>query len=168
MGHRALVAYEQPDGTYTLHYSQWGALGFRLVDALTENAPFGPQEAVEPAPRETGLALADILTTHLDFLAHEAFYLVTPEFDVTAYFPVWFGLEPGDTAVGNGALVPVLWRDGAPVDVGYVEGWIDGAKACLRAHREECGFTAETSRTFFETALPEWFGNDILLAQEQK
>ncbi|WP_338727277.1 DUF6735 family protein [Haladaptatus sp. DJG-WS-42] len=162
MGHRALVAYEQPDGTYTLHYSQWGALGFRLVDALTESTPFGPQEAVEPTPRKTGLSLKTILTKHLDFLAHEAFYVVSPDFEVTAYLPVWFGLDPADGMVGNGALVPVVFRDDAPVDVPYVEGWVDGAKACLRAHREACGFTPETTRTFFETALPEWFGDDIL------
>ncbi|WP_332898050.1 DUF6735 family protein [Haladaptatus sp. CMSO5] len=167
MGHRALVAYEQPDGTHTLHYSQWGALGFRLVEAITEATPFGPQEAVEPAPRETGLSLADILTEHLDFLAHEACYLVSPDFEVTAYLPVWFGLETSDEVVGNGALIPVVFRDGEPVDVGYVEGWVDGAKACLRAHREECGFTAETSQTFFEAALLEWFGENCIVPQKR-
>ncbi|MFC6731705.1 DUF6735 family protein [Haladaptatus sp. DYSN1] len=166
MGHRALVAYEQADGTFDLHYSQWGALGFRLAYTLAETDPFGPDETVEPTPRATGLSLDVILTDYLDFLLHEAFYVVSPGFDVTAYVPVWFGLETDDEVVGNGALVPVIWRNGTPVDVEYLEGWVDGAKTSLRAHHEQCALTPAAIQEFFAETLPEWFGNDVILASE--
>lgn len=41
MGHRALVAYERPDGLYNLHYSHWGGSGLRLKHDLTPERPFG-------------------------------------------------------------------------------------------------------------------------------
>lgn len=41
MGHRALVAYERPDGSYNLHYSHWGARNLQLKQAVTPETPLG-------------------------------------------------------------------------------------------------------------------------------
>jgi hypothetical protein len=41
MGHRALVAYERTDGTYTLHYSHWGAANLKLKHYITAVTTFG-------------------------------------------------------------------------------------------------------------------------------
>ena len=148
MGHRALVAYEQTDRQYTLHYSHWGAANLKLKHRISAESPFGgddtdsnwakqllaeladgleadavdgylaggdrPSTVVEPKPRATGLTLEEIVADHLDYLHHEAFFVVSSTFEVTAYRTLWFGLqydaetvERGET-VGNGALVTVL------------------------------------------------------------
>jgi len=41
MAHRALVAYERPDGRYNLHYSHEGAYELRLATDITAETPFG-------------------------------------------------------------------------------------------------------------------------------
>jgi hypothetical protein len=44
MGHRALVAYEQHDGNYSLHYSHWGAADLKLKRRITAETPFGGED----------------------------------------------------------------------------------------------------------------------------
>jgi hypothetical protein len=44
-----------------------------------------PSTVVEPKPRATDLTLEEIIADHLDYLHHEAFYVVSPTFEVTAY-----------------------------------------------------------------------------------
>jgi hypothetical protein len=51
MGHRALVAYERPDGTYNLHYSHWGACHLRLTNEITADTPFAGEHDGQDAPR---------------------------------------------------------------------------------------------------------------------
>jgi len=41
MAHRALVAYERPDGRYNLHYSHEGAYNLQLATGITPETPFG-------------------------------------------------------------------------------------------------------------------------------
>jgi hypothetical protein len=48
---------------------------------------------VEPKPRATGLTFDEIVADHLDYLHHEAFFVVSPTFEVTAYRTLWFGLQ---------------------------------------------------------------------------
>lgn len=48
MGHRAYVAYEQKNGTFSMHYSHWGASDFALCDRITESTPFGGPNDLEP------------------------------------------------------------------------------------------------------------------------
>lgn len=48
MGHRALVAYERPDGQYNLHFSHWGGNNLRLKYELSEKTPFGGDEPNHP------------------------------------------------------------------------------------------------------------------------
>ena len=52
-----------------------------------------PSTVVEPKPRATGLSLDEIVAGHLDYLHHEAFFVVSPTFEVTAYRTLWFGLQ---------------------------------------------------------------------------
>jgi len=134
MGHRALVAYERPDGRYDVHYSHWGA-DLDLGRRITPETPFGRRSGdgpvVEPDPRASGLALVALIADHLDFLHHEALYLVGTDSEVTEYRVLQFlvatadGVLSGDETVGRGALVEV-----SPFDPGsgYVRGWFDGVR----------------------------------------
>jgi len=98
---------------------------------------------VEPEPTETNLTLREIINNHLDFLHHEAFYVVNinyktqtnldsgkshteiDDLNVAAYRTLWFGLqyetdeelekEHHDETVGNGAITTVRWYEGEPV-----------------------------------------------------
>lgn len=89
---------------------------------------------VEPTPRETAVSLETALADHLDFLQHEAFYVVDCDLEVTAYRPLWFGLcydaeSIAESAfVGNGAVRRVRWYDGEPVGDGYTRGEFAGLK----------------------------------------
>ena len=65
MGHRALVAYERPDGTYTLHRSHWGARNLRLKHAITHETPFAGA-ASGPLVRDVFGALLECDTRGLD------------------------------------------------------------------------------------------------------
>lgn len=121
MVHRAIVAYEQKNGTYSLHFSARGASG-RLHDALSETTPFGadtdtewakkalarirqgtpldasslPDSAedaeVEPVPRATADSFDAIGNEHLDFLHYEALHVVDGDGDVTTWVVLWPGL----------------------------------------------------------------------------
>lgn len=92
-----------------------------LVDGLKADTVDGyltgedrPPTVVEPKPHATGLTLDEIVVDHLDYLHHEAFFGVSPTFEGTVHWTLWFGLQydsetvkRGET-VGNGALV--RWR----------------------------------------------------------
>lgn len=41
MDDRALVAYERGDGSYDVHYSDWGSQHLRLRDDITADTPYG-------------------------------------------------------------------------------------------------------------------------------
>ena len=63
-----------------------------LADGLEANTVEGyladedrPSTVVEPKPRATGLALDEIVADHLDYLPHEALFVVSSTFEVTAY-----------------------------------------------------------------------------------
>ena len=199
MGHRALIAYERPDGLYNCHYSHWGALHLRLRNEISPKTPFGgpdvdsvwaselyyqlmedapdpdyegystdeypPQMTVDPVPRAKGLTLEAILTEELDFLHHEAFYVVDADFEVTAYRTLWFGLqyesatvETGET-IGNGALRTVRWYDGEPVGDGYVLGEFQGLKAVVADLIDRGVFTTEEGSEYMTDRLCEWVGD---------
>jgi hypothetical protein len=163
MGHRALLAYRRgadddsldPDERdadsdehdaepnehdaeirYDLHRSHWGGANFALLDQLSADSPFASETsfAVDPEPVATDLSLSEIVTNHLDFLHHEAFYRVSPDYETTAFHVLWFGLEADavtverSETVGHGALVEVI-----PEDANYLRGWFRGTKAVVGA-----------------------------------
>ncbi|WP_135827199.1 DUF6735 family protein [Halorussus ruber] len=114
MGYRALIAYERPDASHSLHYSHNGALDYQLKHQITSETPFGgdqpsewahdqyealqsgettadayavdrqSQTPVNPDPIAMGVPLDEISSEYLDFLHHEAFYVVSQHFEVTA------------------------------------------------------------------------------------
>jgi hypothetical protein len=185
MGHRALVAYERTDGQYTLHYSHWGAANLKLKHRISAESPFGGDDtdskwanqllaeladgleadAVEPKPRATGLTLDEIVADHLDYLHHEAFFVVSTTFEVTAYRTLWFGLqydsetvEQGET-VGNGALATVRWYDGEPVGDGHLQGQFAALKDVVGDMIDKGVFTPSTARQYLKRKLAERVGD---------
>lgn len=92
---------------------------------------------VDPVPSATRITLSEALESHIDYLTHEAFYVVDRELDVTAYRTLWFGLQydaesiEQHSTVGFGAIRTVRWYDGEPVSDGYVRGQLTGMKHVL-------------------------------------
>nr|WP_218927124.1 DUF6735 family protein [Halosimplex pelagicum] len=114
----------------------------QLLEATTETAiqdalagRESPSLPVGIDPWATRCTLEEIITEHLEFLHHEAFYVVDSDFAVTAYRTHWFGLQYDCTAVetaptvGNGALRTVRWYDGEPVGDGFAQGEFHALKA---------------------------------------
>lgn len=156
MGHRALVAYERPTGGYTVRYSQWGAHGYRLLDAITASTPLGGRRGdedapprVRPEPVDVVADLAEFAASAVDPLAHEAAFVVDDGFGVRAFEPLAFWHDEPTVAFG-GALA-ALRRDRDPTaDARELRAWRRGAAAtglpeeplgtlsvaeCERAHR---------------------------------
>jgi hypothetical protein len=107
---------------------------------------------VDPDPVAVGVTLHEAVHEHLDFLHHEAFYVVDQDFDVTAYRTLWFGMkyeveQPNDPdvkvrhdedelpghheTVGNGALVTVRWYNDEPVGDGHTKGRFSELKSVV-------------------------------------
>ena len=133
MAHRALVAYERPDGDYDLHRSRWGGTDLSLARRITAKTPLGgpgaahirkgpvPPSApapeagsrpVESRPVNVGLEFSAVVDA-VDPREHEALFVVPPDYDVTAYLPLWFGLPGVAPDVTAGALVAAD-PDGGP------------------------------------------------------
>lgn len=89
---------------------------------------------VDPIPRVTAVTFEDLITDHLDFLHHEACYVVDRDFRVTAYRMLWLGLEydaetvTDSPTVGHGILKAVRWHDGHPVGDEYTRGQFEAVK----------------------------------------
>lgn len=71
------------------------------------------QVAVGPSPIGTASTFPEIRNEHVNYLHHEAFYVVTLDWSIRTYLPLWFGLmydsesiESADL-IGNGALVEI-------------------------------------------------------------
>ncbi len=122
-----------------------------------------PRTVVEPKPRATGLTLDEIVADHLDYLHHEAFFVVSTTFEVTAYRTLWFGLQydsetvkQGET-VGNGALATVRWYDGEPVGDGHLQGQFTALKDVVGDMIDKGVFTLSTTRQYVNyPALLPW------------
>jgi len=126
-----------------------------------------PELDVDPEPWAVGITLDEVLSEHLDYLGHEALFVVDRTFDVTAYRTLWLGFEHAaetvsdSPTIGHGLLSTVRWYDGEPVGDGYVRGWFDGAKAILARWIDEDLLTASEATTvlveLFEPYRPEKF-----------
>jgi hypothetical protein len=79
-------------------------------------------------PVEIAISLDDIAFTTLDYLHHEAFYVVSESFEVTPYRTFWLGLNMDSETIesaptiGNGAYYTVRWYEGVPVGDGVMRG----------------------------------------------
>jgi hypothetical protein len=113
-----------------------------------------PETDVEVEPRAVAISLDEAITEHLDYHMHEAFYVVSQEFDVTAYRTFWLGFSSdaesltSSPSVGHGALLTVRWYDGRPVNDGYLRGWFDGMKQILGDRIDRELFTESQAVTF--------------------
>jgi hypothetical protein len=89
---------------------------------------------IEPLPQITNVTLEETITNQLDFLTHEAFYVVDHEFEVAAYRTLWLGLQyeseqvDQSPTVGHGVIQTVRWYQGEPVGDGYTQGQFEGMK----------------------------------------
>lgn len=133
MGHRAVVAYERPGGGYAVRYSQWGARGYRLLDAITASTPLGGGDAdddpaVRPEPLGTAADLAAVAASFVDPLLHEAVFVVSSGFDVRAFEPLAFwGRVP--TAAFGGAVVELRLGREPTAEARELRAWRRGATA---------------------------------------
>lgn len=121
-----------------------------------------PKEQVDVEPRVIGCTLEEILTEHLDYLHHEAFYVVDGDFEVTAYRTHWFGLQYDCRAVdqgptiGNGALRTVRWYDDNPVGDGFAQGEFRALKDITGELIDRGVFTHEEGLEYLKQKLAEW------------
>jgi hypothetical protein len=147
------------DATYDLHRSHWGGADFALVDHLSADAPFATEThfAVDPDPVGTDLTLTEIAANRLDFLHHEAFYRVSPQFEVTPFHVLWFGLE-GDSGaversetVGHGALVEAV-----PEGANYLRGWFRGTKAVVGEALDRDHWSREEATQLLAERVETW------------
>ncbi|WP_121822896.1 DUF6735 family protein [Halostella salina] len=150
MAHRALVAYERPDGDYDLHRSRWGGTDCSLARRITAGTPFGGPGAassrrspgpltgsapeadprpVERRPTAVGRDFDGVVDA-VDLRTHEALFVVAPDYRVTAYLPLWFGLPGVAPDVSAGALVAVD-PDGGPYGGPRVRRWFRATKGVV-------------------------------------
>lgn len=114
MGHRALIAYQEPSNMrWTTYYSQWDAVHARLFGM--EWAPAGSSYRYGENV-ETDLPTLKAVAQTVDFLFHECVYVSTPECGMRAFDTVWWsGLYGTDdrlrSTVGFGALVELETAD---------------------------------------------------------
>jgi len=113
-----------------------------------------PWTDVDPEPLEVGISLEEILTSHLNYATHEAFYVVPSSFAVEAYRTFWldFHLIADDAeampSIGHGVICPVRWYEGEPVGDGYLRGWFDGAKEVVGAFIDRGVFSTTQATTY--------------------
>lgn len=136
MGHRALVAYKRDNEQYDTYYTHWGANGLKLTHEIGSDTPFGDGYVDrDEGPVAEDTSLYHVVTEELDYLHHEAFYVVDREFDVAplrTYCPALFdvfghGVNQTET-VGVGFLDSVRWFAGDPVGDGSNRGEFRGIK----------------------------------------
>jgi hypothetical protein len=117
MGARALVAYEQPDGRYKVHYSHWGASNLKLRRPLTQGADPG-EEGIDSEIWLEGVTLRELAHEHLDYIDKEALYVVPMQGDARAFVTLAFvrALEGRDRdRYHDGALYEPRWVGNEPV-----------------------------------------------------
>nr|WP_135855139.1 DUF6735 family protein [Halorussus salinus] len=120
------------------------------------------QTPVNTDPIAVGVSLDEVHSEYLDFLHHEAFYVVSREFEVTAYRTRWLGLEYDCEAVessettGNGVLQSVSWRDGEPLHEEYSHGQFQALKDVVGDRVDDGELTLEEGWAYMVEKLRAW------------
>jgi hypothetical protein len=137
--------------------------------AKEEYAEGRPVTEVELDPLEVGVELETILQNHLDYLLHEALYVVGLDFEVTAYRTLWFGLQyeaeaiESSPTVGNGAVRTVRWYDGEPVGDGRARGVFQGTKDVIGDMLDRGVFSHTQAVGYLERKVVAQAGEEELL-----
>ncbi len=164
------VTHETPFGGNQVH-AEWAAEIFKqsceqvALDVLLQKEE-RPRTTVDPDPETTGLTKEEIITQHLDLEYHEAFYVVTHEFDVTAYRTLWFGLQHvcehicNGPKFGNGALQTVRWYDGEPVGDGPLRGRFEALKDVVGDLIDDDVLAHDEATEYMIEKLTAWCGED--------
>lgn len=148
MGHRALVAYEQADGTVESYYSHWGAMNLMLRAPLREGARPGDEHEFTDVAGDTRSFENTVDTEQyaepaanlgefidmVDYELDEAIYVVpfgNPE-DTVAYRPVSYRFDARAEAAERheGVLLSPRWYEGKALDKGLL-GRAKGMKLVL-------------------------------------
>jgi len=138
------------------------------LDALLNGLEY-PNQPVDIEPWDLGCTLEAIISERLDFLHHEAFYVVDLDFEVTAYRTHWFGLQydaslvDESPTIGNGALRTVRWYDGKPVGDGFAQGEFRALKDITGELIDQGVLTRREAPAYLERKLDEWVGGDEAL-----
>jgi hypothetical protein len=115
--HRALVAGGDPE---------------RTIAEFGVERPYGTD--VDPIPSEVGVSFETVVSDHVDYLHHEAVFIVDLDFGVTAYRTFWLGLAHDAETIaesptlGHGLLQAVRWRGRQPLDDEYAQGRFVGMR----------------------------------------
>ncbi|QSG06128.1 DUF6735 family protein [Halapricum desulfuricans] len=161
MSHRALVAYERPDGRFDVHTSRLGGLDCRLARSITPSDPYASGD-VDPAPNVVARPFEHVLTM-VDLARHEAVYRVGAEYDVETYLPLWFGFEHylGErptTGDNQGVIVAV---DG-PDEAAELRRWLRAAKGVLATAISDGALDVVGAQTILDRAVRQHFDGEVL------
>lgn len=117
---------------------------------------------VDHDPLAIAITRDEVLTEYLDFLHHEACFVVDTEFAVTAYRTHWFGLQhdcetvTDSSTVGNGALRTVRWYNGEPVGDGFARGEFRALKDVVGDLIDDGVFTVAEGHSYMRAKLRDW------------
>lgn len=138
MAHRALVAYERPDGRYDVHTARWGGYEW-LAPRITPTDPYA-DGAVDPEPRVVARPFESVRTM-LDFARHEALYLIDRAYTVESYVPLWLDMDHylgpaagdsrGDDDGPDGDPEGLLVAVDSATEAARLRRWLRAAKATL-------------------------------------
>nr|WP_255665765.1 DUF6735 family protein [Haladaptatus sp. DYF46] len=161
VGHRALVAYERPDGRYDRHYAHWGATDLALRHEIAAETPFADGNgkrnpnrwtpAIDPTPRERALSFEDAAT--FDYRAYEAFYVVSLAWDVTAFLPLWFGTTDDEPHAG------VLVEVDSENDAERARRWFRATRAVVRDMVCREALDEPEVHDYLDARVSEWTGS---------
>ncbi|WP_436927626.1 DUF6735 family protein [Halosimplex amylolyticum] len=153
---------DEPNQTLqTVHRQLLETSSYQAVDRVLDGYDL-PSLQVDIEPQCLGWTVDEIIGDLLDYLHHEAFYVVDTDFRVTAYRTHWFGLQHDCRAVadaptvGNGALRTVRWYEGEPVGDGFAQGEFRALKDVVGDLIDRGVFTHADAIQYMETKLDEW------------
>lgn len=162
VGHRALVAYERPDGRYDRHYAHWGATDLTLRHEITAETPFAAKReertpaswtpAIDPTPRERALSFEDAAT--FDYRTYEAFYVVSLAWVVTAFLPLWFGTSTDDDPHAGVLLAVNSERDSE-----RVRRWFRATRVVVRDMVRREALDGAAAHDYLDARVGEWTGS---------
>ncbi|QSG08451.1 Uncharacterized protein HSR122_1049 [Halapricum desulfuricans] len=161
VSHRALVAYERPDGRFNVHTSRLGGLDCRLARSITPSDPYAGGD-VDPTPNVVARPFEHVLTM-VDLARHEAVYRVGVEYDIETYLPLWFGfdhyLRERSTAGDDRGLIVAV---DSPDEAAELRRWLRAAKGVLATGISDGALGVVEAQTILDRAVRERLDGEVL------